>query len=177
MGAMAPASDQLGTLDLAAMSDLDLAVLARGVSDEFRRRALAAGDPEAVADEAFSVSFGSDGLARAPRVSNGFVVCAGGKEHTSAASHRCRFAVLGEHWVWDSPDCVHDEIRPTGKGASTRSVSLVPAIEGLVVEMITSKARGGRHERTGVNRYVVRDGAVVEVPVESGPRIPDGGHR
>ena len=166
----------MGNVDLTALGDVELADLANSVRDEYRRRALDAGVPDAVADEAFDRGFGPDGLAVIPWVEANMVVCCGGKEHSSASSHKCRFAVVDGEWVWESSERLYDEMRHTGKAGSNRTVSLVPAREGLVVEVVTSKFRSGKHERVGLRRFEVRGGEIVEVEAVS-HRVPEGSHR
>lgn len=162
----------MGYVDLTALGDIELADLSNSVREEYRNRALAAGEPEAVADEVFGRGFGSDGLALMPWIESEMVVCCGGKEHSSASAHKCRFAVVEGDWVWESGERLYDEVRPTGKGSSTRSVSLVAAREGLVVEVVTSKFRSGKHERVGLRRFEVRSGELVEV--QATPlKVPD----
>lgn len=165
----------MGNVDLTALGDVDLADLANSVREEYRRRALEAGDPAAIADEAFGRGFGPDGLAVIPWVEAGMVVCCGGKEHSSATAHRCRFSVADGEWVWESDERLYDEVRPTGKGPSTRSVSLVAAREGLVVEVVTSKFRSGKHERVNLRRFEVRGGELVEVEALA-HRVPESSH-
>ena len=146
--------------DVGALSDLELGVLLAAVEGEMRSRAVVGGDLDALLNEGFELGFDTSGAARPPYLRGGIVVCPGSKVASSAMAHKCRFVAVGEGWVWESADLVGDEIRGRGRH-STASVSLLVAREGLELEVVSSRARGGTHERISVDAYRVRDGQLV----------------
>jgi hypothetical protein len=158
-------------LDVTTLGDAALSALLGDVRGEIHRRALASGDVQAVVEEAFAESFDAAGDAHTPFVHGGLLVCPGSRVNTSAANHRCRFAVVAGDWVWDCADLVHDEIRQirSAKGG-THSVSLVALTEGLEVDVVTSRAKSGSHECQRVDSYSVVGGTLVKV----GARRPRG---
>lgn len=153
--------------DVGALSDIELGVLLAVCEGEMRRRAVESGDLEALVHEGFEIGFDAAGVARAPYLRGQVLVCPGSKTASSAMAHKCRFVAVGDHWVWDSPDLVADEIRGRGRH-STASVSLLVAREGLELEVVSSKARGGAHERMSVEVYRLRDGELTALGQRAG---------
>jgi len=154
------------TMALVAGLDSDgLSALAAMVGSEQRRRALAAEDPAAVMADAFDHGFDARGMAVAPWITQGgLLVCPGSKIHRSRQSHRCRFVAVGDTWVWEAADRVDDELRwLPGRTDSLHTVTLLAAVDGLVVDVVTSKASGGAHTRESASAWEVRAGELVAV--------------
>lgn len=153
--------------DVAGLTDLHLGVLLAACEGEMRRRAVEQGDLDAVVDEGFRTGFTPQGEAGAPYLRGNVVVCPGSKLASSAMAHKCRFVAVGDDWVWESVDLVADEIRPRDRH-STQSVSLLVAREGLELEVVSSKARGGTHERVAVDVYRVHEGRLEDLGRRAG---------
>lgn len=149
----------LARLDDAALGNLDAAV-----QQEVRRRAVEGGDGDAIIAEAFETGFGRDGLAVLPWIEGPFVVCPGSLISSSRTSHRCRFVSVNETWVWDCAELVHEEKRSSpGAKDGFRAVALVPAHEGLALDVVSGKLRSGQHSVDKVVSFELRRGALVEV--------------
>lgn len=138
----------------------DLSVLAAMVSDEQQRRALDAEDLEAVTEDAFANGFDGRGMAVDPWITpGGLLVCPGSKIHRSKQSHRCRFVAVGERWVWDAHERLCDEVRQfPQRSDSIQTVTVLAAVDGLVIDLVSSKASGGAHVRESASAWEVRDG-------------------
>ncbi|MEM8902108.1 MAG: hypothetical protein AAGA17_19225 [Actinomycetota bacterium] len=159
-----PAAPDLGSLRGAALDDLvgsldDAALdhLVAALTDEQRRRAVEAGDVEAVADRAFEELFDAKGAAGEPRVEGRLLVCPGSVVPKSKTVHLSRFVAVGETWVWDTIDLLHDEVR-RGEGPAMRSVSIVPLVEGLEFHVVWSKGPSGGRRLERATSYRVRGG-------------------
>lgn len=153
------------------MDDADLSEVAAMVMEIQRTRALESEDLDAVVEHAFEVGFDHRGMAGDPWITpGGLVVCPGAKIHRSKANHRCRFVAVGDTWVWDSADRVVDELRrlPDDRD-SIQTVTVLAAFDGLVIEVVTSKASGGRHERQAAVAYEVRAGELTPTSLRSTP--------
>lgn len=153
------------------MDDHDLSEVAQMVRDLQRERALLAEDLEAVVADGFERGFDHRGMALDPWITpGGLVVCPGAKIHRSRANHRCRFAAVGDTWVWESPERVVDELRrlPDDRD-SIQTVTVLAAVDGLVLEVVTSKASGGRHSRQSSIAFEVRSGELVPAMPTASP--------
>lgn len=166
---------------ISKLDDETLAMLVSVIREEQRGRALAIGDPDAVADSAFTIGFDRTGLARDPWLVDGVVICPGGKVHRSKMAHRCRFVHVTdgswEGWVWEHFDSVIDLVRyPAGFGDGTmQSMTLIPAVDGIELDVVTSKATTAGHAREKVSSFRVERGELVSIPT-SGRNTPQG-HR
>ena len=145
-----------------AMDSEDLSVLASMVRDEQQRRALESEDLEAVVEDAFTNGFDGRGMAVEPWITpGGLLVCPGSKIHRSKQSHRCRFVAVGERWVWDAHEKLCDEVRQfPQRSDSVQTVTVLAAVDGLVIDLVTSKASGGAHKRESALAWEVRSGAL-----------------
>ncbi len=141
-------------LDLTVLDDTALATLGQAVDAELRRRAVEGGDLDAIVEEGFRRGFDAKGHPGPPYLEGRILVCPGGKVSSSALSHQCRFVAVGDGWVWEHPDVLCDEIRPRGRFSSA-SITLLVARDGLELESVTSKARGGAHARMHSEGYRV----------------------
>lgn len=163
----------LVTVDPTQLSDVELDELADAVAAEQRRRARALGDLDALADEAFERLFDLKGAALDPEVHGRLLVCPGSVVAKSKSVQLSRFVAIGDDWVWDAGDLLHDEVR-RGEGAAMRSISIVPLLEGTEVHVVWSKGpRGGRRLERATS-YRVRGGkpepVTTRVPVLVGGR-------
>jgi hypothetical protein len=153
------AVEMAGALDGSTLTHLGAAL-----RDEQRRRAVAAGDHDAVISEAFDVGFGRDGLGALPWVSGGYVVCPGAIVAKNRSSHRCRFVSVDDVWIWDSPHLVTETKRSSpGTVGGFRAVALLPLLEGMALDVVTGRLRSGQHGVDRVVSYEVREGALQEV--------------
>lgn len=148
------------------LSDVELSGVAEAVAAEQRSRASAQGDLSALVDDVFRTGFDSQGMARAPWLVGGVLVCPGSKVGATPASHRCRFVAIGDAWVWESRDVLLDEMRQVGNGR-THTVTLIAAFDGLEGWTVTSKARSGRHERQQADGFRVEGGQLVTTEIRA----------
>ena len=157
-------SEELARL-VAGLDRQELSDLATLVRDEQRRRALAAEDLDAVVADAFERGFDGRGMAVDPWVTpGGLLVCPGSKIHRSKQAHRCRFVAVGDAWVWEAAERVTDELRRLpDRSDSIQTVTLLAAVDGLVVDVVTSKASGGAHTRESAVAFEVRAGELESV--------------
>jgi len=145
------------------LDDAALANLAASLSDEVRRRALAAGDRDAIIAEAFDRGFGRDGLAVTPWIEGSFVVCPGGLVAKSRASHRCRFVSVDDTWIWESSELIHEAKRSTPAADGFRAVALLPVIQGMALDVVSGRRRAGEHSVDRVVSFEVDRNELVEV--------------
>lgn len=152
-------SQQLEAM-VADMERDDLSVLAGMVREEQQRRALDAEDLDAVTEDAFANGFDGRGMATEPWITpGGLLVCPGSKIHRSKQSHRCRFVAIGERWVWDAHERLNDEVRQfPQRSDSIQTVTILAAVDGLVIDLVTSKASGGAHTRQSALAWEIRGG-------------------
>lgn len=138
--------------------------LAAALRDEARRRALAAGDHDAVIETAFEQAFGRDGLGSPPWIKGRVLVCPGSIVAKSRVNHRCRFVSVDGVWIWDSADLLREEKRShPGREDGFKAVALLPVVEGMALDLVTGRARAGQHAVETVVSYEVRSGDLVEV--------------
>lgn len=146
------------------LGDPELSNLGDAVSQVQSLRAVARGDLDEIIAQAFESGFGSDGLAIQPWVEDTVIVCPGGLIYSSRASHVCRFVSVNDIWIWDSHELIREDKRSTpGDRDGFRAVGLVPAIEGMSLDVVSGKARSGQHAVDKVWSYVVKRGELVEV--------------
>ena len=81
-----------------------------------------------------------------------------------------RFAAVGDVWVWDSSERIVDELRrlPDDRD-SLQTVTLLAAVDGLVLDVVTSRATGGTHTRQSSVAYEVRGGELVPTMPTASP--------
>lgn len=141
-----------------------LGELGVAIRDEIRRRAIDAGDRDAVIAEGFEQGFARDGLATLPWIRRPFLVCPGGLFGKNRANHRCRFVSVDGTWVWESPDLIHEEKRSTpGVDEGFRAIALLPIVEGMALDLVRGRMRSGQHSVEHVVSFEVRRGELVEV--------------
>lgn len=155
---------ELIVASLRAMADSELHHLAESVRQVQIERAVTAGDLDAIIARAFEIGFGRDGLGVLPWVEGTVVVCPGGMVAKSRTNHRCRFVSVDDVWVWDSSLLVREDKRSSpGTDEGFRAVALVPLADGIALDVVSGRARGGQHSVEHVVSYEVRGGALVEV--------------
>ncbi|MEM7324958.1 MAG: hypothetical protein AAF531_17860 [Actinomycetota bacterium] len=146
------------------LDDAQLANLGDAVNQVQSTRAVARGDLDEIIAHAFEAGFANDGLAVLPWVEGSVVVCPGGLIWSSRSSHVCRFASINDTWVWDSYELIREDKRSiAGTRDGFRAVALVPALEGMTIDMVSGKARQGQHSVDRVVSFVVKKGELVEV--------------
>lgn len=142
---------------LTTFSSDDLLHISALVSDELRRRAFERGDLDALQARGFEFGFPAPQRVADPVAHEGVLIAPGAKYEKSPLSHRCTFVRVGDHWVWESPNKLSDEIRNLpGSGSSMRSVTLVALNEGDRIDVLTSRTRQGVHELVEVRSFVYR---------------------
>lgn len=141
-----------------------LSNLAAVVAQVQRERAVARGDLDAIIAAAFESGFGNDGLGHQPWIEGTVIVCPGGLVSKSRASHRCRFVSVDDTWVWESHELIREDKRSTpGVHDGFRAVALLPVLDGMALDVVQGRSRGGQHSVDQVVSYEVRRGELVEV--------------
>jgi hypothetical protein len=152
-------------VELAAkLNDEVLHHLAEALHDEARHRAIAAGDHAALIAAAFESSFGRDGLGVDPWIEGQVIVCPGAMVAKSRTNHRCRFISVDDVWIWESAELIEEEKRSNpGTDDGFRAVALLPVVNGMTLDVVSGRARGGQHSVDKATSYAVRRGKLVEV--------------
>ena len=129
-----------------------------------RDRAVAGGDLDQITAQAFEAGFGRDGLGTLPWIEGDIIVCPGAIVSKSRASHRCRFVSVDDVWIWDSGELLREDKRSApGPEGGFRAVALLPLVDGLTLDVVSGKARGGQHSVERVISFEVRGRELVEV--------------
>lgn len=153
---------------LAGLSDVELVDAAWQVQQEQQSRALKGGDVEAVADQAFDDWFSGTKLSFDPVIEHGVLLCPGGKDDKSQHAHDCSFVHVDGYWVWDYPGLLIDEVRYLpGKKTRMRSVTILPALEGLELDVVVAQLRNGQHQRKERRSFQIQRGELMSVPSRS----------
>lgn len=140
--------------------------LAAALSDETRRRAVEQGDQQAVLDAGFDHAFGRDGLGVLPYREGPYIVCPGAmvQKRKGKGSHQCRFVSVNDVWIWESYELLHEEKRSSpGADEGFRAVALLSPTDGMQLDVVSGRARSGKHQVDLVVSFVVRKGELVEV--------------
>lgn len=151
------------------MSSDELHHVAEAVRQVQIERAVMAGDLDAVIARAFEIGFGRDGLGVLPWIEQvgddgALIVCPGGLVARSRSSHRCRFVSVDDVWVWDSGLLMREDKRSSpGVQDGFRAIAVLPAVDGIEIDVVTGRARAGGHTVEHVVSYEVRRGELVEV--------------
>lgn len=147
-------------------TDDDLSSTVLAIHAEQARRALESGDPAAIAEEAFEGDgFGtSPSSVKLPYIYQGFLVCPGLKFFKSQTAHDCTFISIGEVWSWEHPEQVYDEMRQLpGQKKVLRSVSIIPALEGMEFDVVSSTSKSGaRCQMKSVRSFEIKGGDLRE---------------
>lgn len=151
-------------LVVARLDDGDLADIAALVHQIQRERAVSSGDCDEIIADAFDTAFAANGLGVDPYVVGNLVVCPGAVSWSSKTSHVCRFVSINGNWVWDATELIREEKRSTpGTRAGFRAVALVPAITGMALDVVSGRARSGRHNVSLVVSYRLEPSGLTEV--------------
>lgn len=149
---------------VARLDDHQLSNLGEAIGQEQSQRAVSRGDLDEIIAQAFETGFANDGLATLPWIEGTVVVCPGGLIRSSRSGHVCRFVNVNDIWVWDSHELIREDKRSIpGERDGFRAVALVPALEGMELDVVSGKARGGQHSVDRVVSYVIRGGELHEV--------------
>lgn len=149
---------------LSRLEDDELANVGEVILQLQRERAVSRGDLDAIIANAFEVGFGRDGLGVNPWLEGNVIVCPGGIISKSRSSHRCRFVSVDDTWIWESGELIREDKRSIpGTEDGFRAVALLPPLNGMELDVVSGKARGGQHSVDKVISYVVRRGSLVEV--------------
>jgi len=139
----------------------NVAEVVRGLQ---RGRAIETGDFDHIIAQGFEVGFGRDGLGMLPWVEGEIIVCPGAIVSKSRTSHRCRFVSVDDIWIWDSGELLREDKRSApGPEGGFRAVALLPLVDGLALDVVSGKARGGQHSVDRVVSFEVRQRQLVEV--------------
>ena len=165
------------------MPDDALATLAADVAVEQYRRAVDRADPDALIEQGFESGFTTNGGVIDPWLVDGLLVCPGVLVETSkSGSHDCTFVSVklpgadASQWAFEATDLVADDVRHLpGARRHQRSVTIVAAVEGLVVDVVVAQARGGTHKMKRARSFKVTGQELVHVSTLA--RAPSGGHR
>ena len=150
------------------LKDDELSQLGELLRLEQSKRALARGDLDEIILQAFETGFGRDGLGVLPWVHDAVVVCPGAIVWSSRTSHTCRFISVDDIWIWKSHELIREDKRDIpGTRDGFRAIGLLPALEGMELDVVTGKARNGQHSMTHVVSYIIRRGKLVEVSQRS----------
>ena len=148
--------EKVSSLSIAELDSLRMVCI-----EEISQRTVDSSDTGLVISAAFE-AFPS-GLNIEPYVMNGFLVAIGYKYEKGKHSHSCSFLNVGSSWVWEHPDKIQDLIKGVSDKSGMRSVTLLPALEGLELDQITMKMRGGIHEVKSVSSFQIINGSVVKI--------------
>jgi hypothetical protein len=147
--------EKVSSLSIAELDSLRMVCI-----EEISQRTVDNSDTGLVIASAFE--FFPSGLALEPYIKNGFLVAIGYKYEKGKNSHSCSFLNVGSNWVWEHPDKIQDMIKGVPGKAGMRSVTLLPALEGLELDQITMKMRSGVHEVKTVSSFQIINGSVVK---------------
>lgn len=165
------------TANVKSLSDSELASLINTLLSEQQERAVDAADPEALIQDGFNQLFNRNGEALEPEIVAGILVCAGSLRNVSTTTHVCSFVHIDDHWCWDHPDSLEDEVRkiPANGREHQRSITLVPVTEGTKIDFVTSKMtpRDGHKAKKSVS-YIVANGALEVTNTRSAPQPGPG---
>jgi len=152
---------------LASCSDEALEVTIAVLRSEQQRRALVAGDVDALVAEAFERAFDRTGRAGLPFLHDGLLICPGSKVSRSKSSHDCTFVSLDAGWVWEHPDVAADSGITLPGGKIHQFVTVIPAFEAMKFDVVTSVARSGPCRMKSVRTYTISGGTLHEVSVRA----------
>lgn len=144
--------------DLSGWTDAALGAAVVEVTAEIHRRAAAAGDPAALTDDVFDgAGFAADGEANMPWIVHGILVAPGMKRILSTTRHRCTFVCVDGDWVWNHVGVLADTVRRRDMSGRPliQTVTLLPAVEGAQVDVISSVASRGPCQARTASSYRV----------------------
>lgn len=159
-------------MTLSALSDDQLAEVISAARDEQASRAISAADPEALIAHGFDALFGPRLKALDPVIVSGVLVCPGSLVPKSASSSDSTFTHVDGYWCWEHPDLIADDFRrvPQGKHDAGTSVTLLPAIDGMQLDVVASTKTRQGNKASRVTSYEVRDRKLVLVSTRTPPK-------
>ena len=92
-------------------SDADLSTMMQLIIGEQQKRALEGSEPDALLEQGFKDGFKPNGLPNDPWSVDGILICPGAVNDRSANSHDCGFVAFDDHWCWEHPDVLIDDVR------------------------------------------------------------------
>lgn len=98
----------------------------------------------AAVDGGFRTGFTRSGRPVPPWISGSLLVCPGAVVG-SWAGHRCWFVSVDDKWCFEDPAVMADYVIRQGEHGM-RSLTVLPAGEGSLVELVSARSRGGSHE-------------------------------
>lgn len=119
-------------------------------SQELSDRARERGDIGSVIEHAMEVGFDQKGFPRQPWTDGDLLIVPGGWVGGLRGTHRCRFGAIGDQWVWQLDNVVGDQMRRLPD--SLRTVTVLPALPGTELDIVTSQCRSGVHRRSSAER-------------------------
>ena len=169
-----PDTEFLSDAFFASKSDADLSAMMRLIIDEQQKRALEGSEPDALIEQGFKQGFKPNGLPHDPWIVGGILICPGAVNDRSANSHDCGFVAFYEHWCWEHPDVLLDDVRYIdGPKRRQRSVSLIPVFEGLEFDLVISRSSAGQHKMRSATAFRVVD-SCLEVVRNRTPKKTSG---
>ena len=122
-----------------AKSNADLSEMMQLIIAEQQKRAIEGSEPDALLEQGFKDGFKPNGLPHDPWIVDGVLICPGAVNERGSTSHDCGFVAFDDHWCWEHPDVLLDDVRYIdGPKHRQRSVSLIPVHEGLEFDLVIS---------------------------------------
>jgi len=142
---------------VAALSDQDLRDLITLCQVEQRRRAIAGGDLEALAERSFELGFTRRGESKEPWLEGGLLICPGYRKGGGGRNYKCSFVSIDGTWVWLHEATAHDVVR-SGRNHDVTTISIVAAWEGMEFDAVRISFKDGGRDFGGTKSYRVTDG-------------------
>jgi hypothetical protein len=160
---------------LASAEDDALADTIAVLIGEQQRRALERNDVSAVIEDAFNRAF-SGSKALPPYLHDGLLIVPGLKRDRGM-NHDCSFCSISDTWVWEHGDVVADDIRHAvdGRHPVLRTITVLPAAEGMEIDQVESRTKSGVHEMRQVTSFTIRGGELVLVSTRARKTNGHGG--
>ena len=150
-----------------SMTDQEIAAALEALTEESKRRKVAAADPDALVEWGFANLFNSAGKPLDPQEVAGVLVCPGAR-WGGPLSHKCTFATVDGTWVWDSPHKVADQMRTLpGPQAVLQSVTVLAPPPGTGVDSLSCRARNAVHELTSIRSFLLSPDGLEQVAPRS----------
>lgn len=125
---------------------------------------------DAAVAEGFAAGFDRAGRPRDPWLVGVLLVCPGGLSE-NGMSHRCRFVSVDGIWCFERAEAAADVIGwGAGPARHMRSVTVVAAGEGWLVESVAGRAGSGGHRLVEAVGWRVEGGTLVAVGRRRGGR-------
>ncbi len=156
-----PEAEFLSEDFFSAKSNADLSAMMQLIIAEQQKRAIEGSEPDALLEQGFKDGFKPNGLPHDPWIVDGVLICPGAVNERGSTSHDCGFVAFDDHWCWEHPDVLLDDVRYIdGPKHRQRSVSLIPVYEGLECDLVISRASAGQHKMRSATAFRVVDGCL-----------------